>query len=74
MFTLFFTQKHVTDYESAKSANTERFGRYFRAMLEEGVYLPPSQFESVFVSIAHTEREVDKTLEASERALQRLSP
>jgi len=73
LFTLFFTQKKVTDYDSAKSADTERFSRYFRVMLEEGIYLPPSQFEALFVSIAHTEREVEKTLEASERALHSLS-
>ena len=73
LFTLFFTQKKVTDYDSAKSADTERFSRYFRVMLEEGIYLPPSQFEALFVSMAHTEREVEKTLEASERALHSLS-
>src|SRR5580704_8314412 len=54
MFTMFFTYQPVTDYESAKRSDTARFGRFFRAMLERGVYLAPSQFEAAFVSAAHT--------------------
>src|SRR5581483_671987 len=50
MFTFFFTDQPVTDYESAKRSDTARFGRFFRAMLERGIYLAPSQFEAAFVS------------------------
>jgi glutamate-1-semialdehyde 2,1-aminomutase len=68
MFTFFFTDSPVTDYESAKRSDTERFGRYFRAMLERGVYLAPSQFESAFVSAAHTDGEISRTIEAAREA------
>ena len=65
MFTLFFTSGPVTDYESAKKSDTEAFGRYFRAMLEKGIYLPPSQFEAAFLSAAHTVEDIDKTIAAA---------
>jgi len=65
MFTFFFTSAPVTDYESAKRADTERFGRFFRAMLERGIYLAPSQFEAAFLSAAHTEEDIDRTIEAA---------
>ncbi len=68
MFTLFFTDGPVTDYASAKRADTERYARFFRALLERGVYFPPSQFEACFVSLAHMEREIDATLEVAEQA------
>ena len=68
MFTFFFTPGPVTDYESAKRSDTARFGRFFRAMLEEGVYLAPSQFEAAFLSAAHTEADIEKTLAAAKRA------
>jgi glutamate-1-semialdehyde 2,1-aminomutase len=70
MFTLFFTSQQVTDMESAKTADAAKFSRYFNAMLEQGVYLPPSQFEAAFISTAHTERIIDRTIEANYRALQ----
>ena len=54
----------VTDYRSAKTSDTARFGRYFRAMLSRGVYLAPSQFEAAFVSLAHTDEDIDRTVEA----------
>lgn len=65
MFTLFFTSEPVTDYESAKKSDTQAFGRYFRAMLESGIYLPPSQFEAAFLSAAHTVEDIDKTIAAA---------
>ena len=58
--TLFFTAGPVTDYAGARRADTERYGRFFRAMRERGVWLPPSQFEAFFVSLAHGEAEVDE--------------
>jgi glutamate-1-semialdehyde 2,1-aminomutase len=60
--TLFFTAGPVTDYAGAKRADTERFGRFFRGMRERGVWLPPSQFEAFFVSLAHGEAELDEVV------------
>ena len=69
MWTAFFTADPVYDYVSAKRADTQRFGRFFHALLDRGVYLPPSQFEAAFVSLAHGEAEVRHTLEAVRQAL-----
>lgn len=68
MLTCFFTPGPVIDYQSAKQANTDLYARFFWAMLERGVYLPPSQFEAVFVSTAHTESDIDATVEAAREA------
>jgi glutamate-1-semialdehyde 2,1-aminomutase len=68
MFTWFFTQGPVTDWDSAVKSDTEAFGRFFRAMLDSGVYLPPSQFEAAFMSAAHTEEDVNRTIEAAKQA------
>ncbi len=68
MFTFFFTDGPVTDYESAKRSDTARVGRFFRAMLERGVYLAPSQFEAAFVSAAHTEEDIQQTVAAAREA------
>ncbi len=65
---LFFTERPVVDYASAKEADTERFGRYFRAMLDAGVYLAPSQFEAGFLSTVHGTAEIERTVGAAERA------
>jgi glutamate-1-semialdehyde 2,1-aminomutase len=59
MWTAFFTGEPVFDYTSAKRADTQRFGRFFHALLDRGVYLPPSQFEAAFVSLAHSEADID---------------
>ncbi|HYP14915.1 MAG TPA: glutamate-1-semialdehyde 2,1-aminomutase [Bryobacteraceae bacterium] len=64
MFTWFFTGGPVTDWDSAKAANTERFKQLFHFMLEKGIYLPPSQFEAAFLSAAHGDREIEKTIAA----------
>ena len=69
MFTWFFTDQQVTDYESAKRSDTARFGRFFRAMLERGIYLAPSQFEAAFVSAAHSEEDIRETIAAAGEAL-----
>lgn len=63
MFTLFFTRARVTDYASAKKSSTERFARFFHQCLEQGIYLAPSQFEADFVSTAHSDSLLEKTLE-----------
>jgi glutamate-1-semialdehyde 2,1-aminomutase len=69
MFTLFFTDREVFDFESAKTSNIERFNRFFHSMLDQGIYLPPSQFEAAFISAAHTEDDIDRTIEAASKAL-----
>ena len=68
MFTWFFTKGPVTNWDSASKSNTEAFGKFFRAMLDRGVYLPPSQYEAAFLSAAHTEQDVRQTIEASKQA------
>jgi glutamate-1-semialdehyde 2,1-aminomutase len=69
MSTLFFTESEVRDYETALTADTKRFATYFREMLEEGIYIAPSQFEAGFVSIAHSDEDIEKTLKAARKAL-----
>jgi len=68
MFTWFFAQGPVTDWTSAAKSDPEAFGRFFRAMLENGIYLPPSQFEAAFLSVAHTEHDVQQTVTAAKQA------
>ena len=65
MMTVFFAGEAPTDYAGAKRADAERYARYFRSMLDAGVYLPPSQFEALFVSLAHEQSDIDRTLEAA---------
>jgi len=68
MFTWFFTEGPVTDWDSAEKSDTAAFGKFFGAMLDAGVYLPPSQFEAAFLSAAHTEEDVQKTVKAAKGA------
>jgi glutamate-1-semialdehyde 2,1-aminomutase len=69
LLTPFFTTQPVRDYQSALTADTAAYGRFFRAMLDDGVYPPPSQFEAWFLSGAHTEKDVDKTIKAARGAM-----
>jgi glutamate-1-semialdehyde 2,1-aminomutase len=69
MLTVFFSPDPVFDAASARKCDTRKFGRFFHAMLERGIYLPPSQFEAAFVSVAHSEADVDLTLQAARAAL-----
>ncbi len=69
MWTWFFTPEPVTDYASAARSDTAAFGRFHRAMLDEGVWLPPSQFEAAFLSTAHGDGEVEATIEAARAAM-----
>jgi glutamate-1-semialdehyde 2,1-aminomutase len=69
LLTLFFVSGPVRDYASARGADTGRFARFFAAMLEQGVLLPPSQFEAWFLSLAHSQEDVEATLAAARRAL-----
>jgi glutamate-1-semialdehyde 2,1-aminomutase len=73
MFGMFFQPGPVTDWASASASDTERFGRYFHAMLENGIYLAPSQFEAGFLSTAHGEQEINDTIEAAAQALAQLA-
>src|SRR5438309_7414083 len=68
MFTWFFTPGPVTGWDSAAKSDTEAFARFFRAMLENGIYLPPSQFEAAFLSAAHTDEDVKQTVTAAKQA------
>jgi glutamate-1-semialdehyde 2,1-aminomutase len=72
MLTLFCHEGPVASYDEAAACDTERFGALFRHLLDAGVYVPPSQFECLFPSLAHTDEDVDRTVEAvrafSERA------
>jgi glutamate-1-semialdehyde 2,1-aminomutase len=69
MCTAFFAGQPVIDYRTARSADTDRYAAFFWAMLQRGVYLPPSQFEAAFLSDAHTEADIDTTLLAAKDAL-----
>lgn len=69
MMTLFFSGQTVTDWDSASACDTARFARYFWEMLNQGIYLPCSQFEALFVSAAHSEADIDATVAAAQKAL-----
>jgi glutamate-1-semialdehyde 2,1-aminomutase len=69
MMTAFFNPGPVTDYSSAKKSDSGMFAGFFQELLERGVYFPPSQFESLFVSTAHTEDDIDLTIRAAGEAL-----
>ena len=66
---LLFTDKKVRNYADAKTSDTGLYARYFKGMLEEGIYLAPAQFEAAFVSFAHKEEEIVRTLECAEKVL-----
>ena len=68
MFSFFFSEGEVKDYDSSAAADQEAFKVWFRAMLEQGIYLAPSQFESLFLSLAHTDEDIDRTIAAAEKA------
>ena len=72
MMTLFFTPGPVTDYASAKKSDTQAYAKFFRAMLNQGIYLAPSQFEAAFLSTAHTPADINKTLKAARAAFNKL--
>ncbi|MCX8026860.1 MAG: glutamate-1-semialdehyde 2,1-aminomutase [Thermodesulfovibrionales bacterium] len=72
MFCGYFTDKEVFDYQSAKTADTDTYAKFFRAMLKEGIYLAPSQFEAGFTSLAHTGKDIEKTLKSAYKVLKTL--
>jgi glutamate-1-semialdehyde 2,1-aminomutase len=73
LLTAFFTSKPVVDYESARQADTTLFGRFFQHLLAEGIYWPPSQFEAAFVSLAHSDEDIQATIGAIKKALSQLT-
>lgn len=73
MFGFFFSHREVTDYETSAAADQEAFKVWFKAMLEQGIYLAPSQFETLFMSGAHTDEEIDRTIEAAGVALKKVA-
>jgi glutamate-1-semialdehyde 2,1-aminomutase len=68
---MFFTDQEIINFDSVKTSDTDLFKRYFNAMLEEGIYIAPSQFEAGFMSAVHTDDDIDQTIEAQFRALQK---
>lgn len=73
MLTMFFTSQPVVDFSTATTSDTDRFSRWFHAMLNRGVYLPCSQYEALFISAAHTEAEIDRALAAAREALREVA-
>src|SRR5204863_6645211 len=73
MWTLFFTEGPVTDFESANQSNREKFARFFHLMLSEGVYLPPSQLEAAFFSAAHAKKDILQLIERADRVLKKVA-
>ena len=69
MFCTYFTEREVTDYATAKTSDTEKFARFFRGMLRRGINIAPSQFEAGFLSLAHTRKDIDKTIQAAYEAM-----
>ena len=74
MFTWFFFPGPVTNWTTAAECDTDAFGRFFRAMLDHGIYLPPSQFEAAFLSTAHTEKDIQQTIAAAKHAFGCVGP
>jgi glutamate-1-semialdehyde 2,1-aminomutase len=72
LLTLFFTDRPVTDYATAKTSDLKRYALFFQGMMERGIYLPPSQFEAVFISLAHTEAEIAATVECASQVFKTL--
>lgn len=67
MIGIFFTNEEVNNFASASTSDLDLFARYYRGMAENGIFLPPSQFEGIFLSAAHTDEDIDRTVEAAEK-------
>lgn len=72
MIGLFFTNEKVINYETARTSDLELFASYYREMANEGIFLPPSQFEGIFLSAAHTDEDIEKTIAAAEKAFKKI--
>ena len=69
MFTWFFQAGEVRDWDTAAKSDTQAFGKFYRGMLERGVYLPPSQYEAAFMSSAHSKEDIERTIAAAAESL-----
>ncbi len=69
MLCLFFTEENVVDFKSALTSDTQKYGKYFHEMLNRGIYLPPAQYEAYFISTAHTDEDIEKTISANYESL-----
>ncbi len=74
MWTTFFRKGPVTDHASAKGSDVKRYSQYFHGLLERGIYIAPSQFEAGFVSLAHSKRDLDRTIGAARSVLAAMRP
>jgi glutamate-1-semialdehyde 2,1-aminomutase len=72
MFTVFFARETAVDYDTALKADTELYAKFFHGMLSQGIYLPPSQFETAFVSTAHTDNDIQATIDAASKTFSAL--
>lgn len=72
MFTVFFTEEKVTDYRTAAKQNSKQFSIFFHSLLDQGIYFSPSGYEANFMGIAHTQKDLDKTLSAVSKAFQKV--
>ena len=70
MFGIFFSEREVTNYDESAAANQEMFKKFFAAMLEQGIYLAPSQFETLFMSAVHSDADLEKTISAAKVAFE----
>jgi glutamate-1-semialdehyde 2,1-aminomutase len=73
LLTLFFTRSAVGNYDAAKKSDAAKFAAFFQAMLDRGIFLPPSQFEALFISAAHTDDDIDRTIDAARESLQSIA-
>jgi glutamate-1-semialdehyde 2,1-aminomutase len=69
MFQIFFTKKAVSKYQDVKMSNIAKFSELFKALLHNGIFIPPSQFETCFISTSHNEEDIEKTIESYDKAL-----
>ncbi len=72
LLSVFFTDRNVEDLDSALSSDVNLFKQFFLSMLDEGIYLPPSQYEAWFISLAHSEEDLRKTIDAAERSFRKI--
>ena len=72
MLTVFLAEGPIRDYQTAKTSDTKRFAQFFIEMMNQGIYLPPSQFEAWFISLAHTQKDLDRTIEACKEAFKKI--
>ena len=72
MFGVFFTEEPVINYETAQTSNIDQFRTYYKSMIEEGIFLPPSQFEGLFLSTAHTDEDIEHTIQSVHKSFAKL--